>query len=60
MADVLSGLCVLDLDRSAQQTSAAGGDQSSLLSGHGVAVDGRGLSDVLVVSSSVGVVCRSE
>ena len=44
-------LRVLVLNRSAQQTSAAGGNKSSLLSGDGVAVDGRRFANLPVASS---------
>ena len=44
---------VLDLLGTAQQTSSPGGDETGLLTLYGVAVDGRGLSDMLVVTTSV-------
>lgn len=47
---------ILDLLRTSQQTRPARGDETGFLSGHGVAVDGRCLSDMLVVTSSVGMV----
>lgn len=47
-----------DLGGSSDETGSPGGDETGLLSGDGVSGDGRGLSDVLVVSSSVGVVHR--
>merc|ERR1712137_789963 len=47
---------VLDLLGTAEQTCPAGGDETSLLTGNGVARDGRGLSDMLVVTTTVGVI----
>ena len=47
---------LLDLGGSSDETGSSGGNETSLLSGDGLSRDGRGLSNVLVVSSSVGVV----
>jgi hypothetical protein len=42
--------------QTSDETSSSGGDETSLLTGDGVSGDGRGLSDMLVVTSSVRVV----
>merc|ERR1711939_1219820 len=47
---------VLGLDRTAQETRSAGGDETGLLTRHGVARDGRRLTNVLVVTTTVRVV----
>merc|ERR1712137_508080 len=47
---------ILDLLGTAEQTCPAGGNETSLLTGNGVARDGRGLSDMLVVTTTVGMV----
>ena len=47
---------ILGLLGTAEQTCPAGGDETSLLTGNGVARDGRGLSDMLVVTTTVGMV----
>ena len=49
-------LNLLDFDGTTEQTSSAGGDETDFLSGHGGASDGRGFSDMLMVSSSVRMV----
>lgn len=41
---------ILRLLSTTQQTSPSGSDETSLLTGHGVAVDGRRLTNVLVVT----------
>jgi len=46
---------VLRLLRTAKQTSSPGGDETGLLTLYGVAVDRRGFTDVLVVTTSVGL-----
>ena len=47
---------ILGLLGTAEQTCPAGGDETSLLTGNGVARDGRGLSDMLVVTTTVRVI----
>jgi hypothetical protein len=47
---------ILGLLGTAEQTCPAGGNETSLLTGNGVARDGRGLSDMLVVTTTVGVI----
>jgi hypothetical protein len=51
-------LDVLDLDGTAEQTSPAGSNETNLLTGDSLAVDGRGLSDMLVITTTVGMVNR--
>lgn len=45
----------LGLDTSSESSSSSGGDETDLLSGGGVSGDTGRVSDVLVVTSSVGV-----
>lgn len=47
---------VLGLLGTAEQTSPAGGNETGLLTGGSLAVDGRGLTDMLVVTTTVGVI----
>lgn len=47
---------VLRLLRTAEQTSTSGGNETSLLTLGGVSRDGRGLTDMLVVTTTVGMV----
>jgi|SRR5690242_1968613 len=47
---------ILGLLGTAEQTCPPGGNETSLLTGNGVARDGRGLSDMLVVTTTVGMV----
>lgn len=49
-------LYLLDLDGTTEQTSAAGSNKTDFLTGDGLAGDGGGLSDVLVVTTTVGVI----
>ena len=51
-------LNLLDFDGTTEQTSSAGGDETDFLSRNSGARDGRGFSNMLVVSSSVRVVHR--
>jgi hypothetical protein len=46
----------LELLGSAEQTSTASSNETSLLTGNGIAGNGRGVTNVLMVSSSVGMV----
>ena len=46
----------LELLGTAEQTSTAGSNETSLLTGDGIASNGRGVTNVLMVSSSVGMV----
>lgn len=52
----MGSLGVLGLDGTADKTGAAGGDETDLLTGGGVAGAGGGLADVLVVTTTVRVV----
>lgn len=47
---------ILGLLGTTEQTCPPGGNETSLLTGNGVAGDGRGLSDMLVVTTTVGMV----
>lgn len=47
---------VLRLLRTAEQTGTSGGNETSLLTLGGVSRDGRGLTDMLVVTTTVGMV----
>jgi hypothetical protein len=47
---------VLGLLGTAEQTSPAGGNETSLLTGSSLTADGRGLTDMLVVTTTVGVI----
>jgi len=52
VSTLLLGLLVTS---TAEETGAAGGDETDLLTGGGVAGDGRGVTDVLLVTTTVGV-----
>ena len=54
----LVALNLLELDRTTERSSYAGGDETDFLSGDGGERDGRGFSDMLVVSSSVRIIHR--
>ena len=47
---------VLGLLGTAEQTSPAGGNETSLLTRGSLTADGRGLTDMLVVTTTVGVI----
>ena len=51
-------LYILDLDSTTQQTSTASGDETDFLSGNCRTGDGRGFSDMLVVTTTVRMVNR--
>jgi len=54
----LVALNLLDFDGTTERSSYAGGDETDFLSGDGGERDGRGFSDMLVVSSSVRIIHR--
>jgi len=53
---ILSLLHFLDLDGTAQQTSPAGGNKTDFLTGDGRTGNGRGFSDVLMVTTTMRMV----
>lgn len=56
-----NGLLVLGLAlASAEDTSATGSDQTDLLTGRGVTTDGRGVTNVLMVTTTVRVTGEGE
>lgn len=53
---VMYHLNILDLDGTAQQTSPAGSDETNFLSRNSGAGDSGSLSDVLVITTTMGMV----